>query len=316
MTDIKAEILFECSWEVCNKVGGIYTVVKSKAALLNSAYSRYFLVGPYFEEKARQDLQPEDVPDDLKQVFSELEHEGIKCHYGTWQVKGDPKAILIDFKGFVNNKNGIKKNLWDTYKIDSLNSRWDFEEPMLWATCVGKLIEKFARINSPNNDRKIVGHFHEWMGGFAILLLKQAGVKVATVFTTHATMLGRSICGSGGNLYEGLPNLNPDEAAYNLGVHDKYMTEKACTENCDVFTTVSEITAIEAEKILGRKADVLVLNGLDLAKFPTFEETSIKHRENREVVREFASYYFLPYYSLIYFQIQLMYFSVSAAFFY
>lgn len=297
MAQVKGDVLFESSWEVCNKVGGIYTVVLSKAALINQEYANYYLVGPYFEEKARQDFVKEKLPEELKQVFLDLEKEGIKCHFGTWIIKGDPKAILIDFKDFVQNKNQIKTDLWNNYKIDSLKSGWDFDEPVIWSVAVGKLIEKYVQYNNTDNKLKIIGQFHEWMAGVSLLYLQQKKVKIATVFTTHATMLGRSICGSGGNLYEGLDSIKPTEAAYNLGVQDKYLTEKACALNCDIFTTVSQITSIEAEKILGRKADVLVLNGLDLEKFPTFEETSIKHRENREVAREFAAYYFFPYYN-------------------
>src|SRR3989344_5089198 len=296
MAQVKGDVLFESSWEVCNKVGGIYTVVLSKAALINQEYANYYLVGPYFEEKARQDFVKEKLPEELKQVFLDLEKEGIKCHFGTWIIKGDPKAILIDFKDFVQNKNQIKTDLWNNYKIDSLKSGWDFDEPVIWSVAVGKLIEKYVQYNNTDNKLKIIGQFHEWMAGVSLLYLQQKKVKIATVFTTHATMLGRSICGSGGNLYEGLDSIKPTEAAYNLGVQDKYLTEKACALNCDIFTTVSQITSIEAEKILGRKADVLVLNGLDIEKFPTYEECAIKHRKNREIIREFVAYHFFPHY--------------------
>ena len=226
MADTKANVLFEVSWEVCNKVGGIYTVVKSKAALMKDAYKEYYLVGPYFHEKARQDLLEENAPDYLSRIFEELGKFGIKCHFSTWQIKGDPKAILLDFSGYIGNKDRIKGELWNDFKIDSLHSGWDFEEPMLWAICVGILIQKFNEIVNKDNSKKIVAHFHEWMAGIGLLYLRKNKVKVATTFTTHATMLGRSICGSGGNLYEDLDNINPDQAAYSLGVQDKYQIEK------------------------------------------------------------------------------------------
>ncbi len=296
MAETRADYLFEASWEVCNKVGGIYTVVASKAALINEAYPNYFLVGPYVEENARQDLIEEPPHPELFKVFEELYKEGIVCHYGTWQIKGNPKAILLDFRGFSGNKNGLKKWYWDTYKIDSLRAGWDFEEPMLWSTAVGKLIEKFCQFNSPNGEKKVVAHLHEWMAGFALLYLKPQKVKCGCVFTTHATMLGRSIAGAGGDLYNYLEQIDPIKAAYDYGIEAKHLTEVACALNADVFTTVSEITSIEAEKLLGRKAEVLVLNGLDMEKFPTYEECAIMHRENRETIREFVSYYFFPHY--------------------
>lgn len=294
--EVKADVLFEASWEVCNKVGGIYTVVSSKAALVQEKYKNYFLIGPYFEEKAREDLVKENPPKEFQPVFNELEQEGIICHYGSWQIKGNPNAILIDFKGFANKKNEIKTGLWNDYKIDSLNSRWDFEEPMLWAIAAGKLIEKFCLHNNKGNKKKIAAQFHEWMAGFALLYLKKQNIKVGTVFTTHATMLGRSIAGSGSPLYDMLERMDPDKEAHNYWVQDKHLTEKACASVADVFTTVSEITSIEAEKILGKGADILLLNGLDIEKFPTYETCALKHRENRETVREFLAYYFFPHY--------------------
>ncbi|MBW2999774.1 glycosyltransferase [Candidatus Woesearchaeota archaeon] len=293
MVEVKSDYLFEVSWEVCNKVGGIYTVVKSKAALLKEKYNNYFLVGPYFKEKAINEFVQENPPWELQEVFEELKNEGLICYYGYWQIKGEPKTILIDFNAFAERKNQIKEKLWENYKIDSLNSGWDFEEPMVWSAAVCRLLEIFS---SKHSSKKIVAHFHEWLAGFGLLCLKMANANIATVFTTHATMLGRTIASAGERLYDMLENLDPEKEAYARGVQDKFTTERACAQNCDVFTTVSEITGMEAEKILGRKPDVLVLNGLDIERFPTFEVTSIKHRENREIIREFVTYHFFPHY--------------------
>jgi len=296
MPESKADYLFECSWEVCNKVGGIYTVVKSKAALMVENYSNYFLVGPYFQDKALFEAKQVVPPDFLKEIFEELEKEGIICYFFKWRAKGEPQVILIDFKKTVNNKDAIKEMLWKEYKVESLFAGWDFEEPMLWSIAVAKVIEKIAQ---RLGDKKIVGHFHEWLAGFASLYLKSKNLpNVATVFTTHATMLGRSIAGSGQNLYSMLDSIDAYNEAKSHGILDKFTTERACAHNSDIFTTVSEITGIEAEKILGRKPEVLVLNGLDVDKFPTFEEVSIKHKENREIIRSFLKSFFLPYYYL------------------
>ena len=194
----------------------------------------------------------------------------------------------------MNKKNSIKKELWDIYKIDSLNAGWDFEEPMLLSCCAGKLVEKIVG-KYPQLKASI--QCHEWMTSFAIFYLKNRKVKIGTVFTTHATMLGRSIAGNNIDLYNSLDKINPEHEAYRLKVESKFLTEKACSHVSDVFTTVSEITAIEAEKLFGKKADVLTLNGLEISKFPTIEETSIKHITVREKIREFLTYYFFPYYS-------------------
>jgi len=292
---IKVDYLFESSWEVCNKVGGIYTVVKSKAYVMRKFYNNYFLIGPYFQRKAMVELDEKEVPDYLQKAFDDLKKDGIDCYYGSWDVDGSPDTILIDFKGLMTKKNDIKKLLWEQEKIDSLNAHWEFEEPMLWSWAVGMLlgaIEKYLP------GKKIVGHFHEWLAGFSIFYLNSINSSVKKVFTTHATMLGRTLAGNGEDLYGILDNINPEEKAYQYNVQDKFLTERASAQKADIFTTVSEITAIEAEKILGRKPEVILNNGLTMRKFPTIEETSVKHLLAREKIREFLTFQFYPYYNI------------------
>jgi glycogen(starch) synthase len=302
----KADYLFEVSWEVCNKVGGIYTVVRSKAANLMSYYNNnYFLIGPYFQKKIVGEFMEKMPPEHLKPVCEKLKKEGIDCRFGTWLVEGNPNVILIEFTGIINRTNEIKKELWEWFKIDTLNSNfYDVDEPLVWAYSVGRALESMA---VELKDKKIVAHFHEWLSGAGLLYLKKKKCNIATVFTTHATMLGRTIAGHERNLYELLGNIDPEKEAYNYGIQSKFHIERACANNSEVFTTVSEITGIESEKILGKKPDVLLPNGLDFSKFPTFEETSVKHRHFRSRIREFLLYYFFPYYhfaiekTLIYF---------------
>jgi glycogen synthase len=294
LNKVKTDVLFEASFEVCNKVGGIYTVVSSKANITKHYYKNYFLIGPYFEEKAKTDFKLKKLPERFIEAFNNLKNKGIKCYYGVWQIKGEPSTILIDFSSRVHQKDEIKTNIWKDYGIDSYNSKWDYEEPIVWATCVGEVLEELSKVYQ---NKKIVAQFHEWMSGAALLYLKKQNSSIATVFTTHATMLGRAYAGTGQDLYAKLGDMNPEQEAQKLGVNDKFSTEKACAKHCDVFTTVSEITSIEAEKILGRKADQLLLNGLDISKFPTVEEFSIKHITCRDKIREFLISHFFPYYS-------------------
>lgn len=290
-----ADYLFEVSWEVCNKVGGINTVLKSKAALMKESYKNYLLIGPYFEQNAVLEFEEHSPPPFLAKSFKELKKSGgIKCHYGTWQIKGEPDTILIEFSSLIAKKNEMKSSLWENYRIDSLNTEWDFEEPMIFSVAVAMLLSAIEQ--KIGKDKGLVAHFHEWLAGLSLLFLKEKKTNIKTVFTTHATMLGRSICGAGGELYENLESIDPVGEAYNHRVEAKHLTEVACAKNCEVFTTVSEITAIEAEHLLGRKPDVLVLNGLDISRFPTFEETSIKHVTCRGRLRDFLTYYFFPYY--------------------
>jgi len=289
-----ADYVFEVSWEVCNKTGGINTVIKTKAPHMLDYYTNYFLIGPYFQEKADVELRKEEVPDFLKGAFLELKSQGIICHYGTWEIRGDPKVILIDFQSMYNKTNDIKGKMWESFQVDSLFAPSDFDEPVVWSWCTGLLLES---ISQDIPKMKIVAHFHEWLSGSGLLYLKRQKSRVKTVFTTHATMLGRTLAGSGFDLYHQLGNFDSIQKAREYNMLAKHTMEMACAHNADAFTTVSEITSIEAEHILGKKADVLVLNGIDIENYPTIEETSIKHVTCKNILREFLKYYFFPYHT-------------------
>jgi glycogen(starch) synthase len=285
-----AYTLFEVSWEVCNKVGGIYTVVRSKAPFAKALAQEYVLIGPMQQQG---EFGPLPTPHIWQNVFTNLQKLGITCIYGAWLIPGRPTTVLIDFRSLFDKKNELKYWLWEKYRIDSLSSSFEFDEPMCFGIAAGMLIEEFAKVD----PSAIVAQCHEWMTGFALLHLKATMPRVATVFTTHATMLGRTIAGNGRQLYDELEHLNPSEEAYKYHVQDKHSCEVACAREADVFTTVSDITALEAKMILGRQADVVVYNGFSTEKFLTFEETSIRHYHSRELLHEFLAYHFFPYYA-------------------
>ena len=289
-----ATTLIEISWEICNKVGGIHTVISSKAKKTKETYPEYICIGPYIKEQAKQEFQEQETPEKFKDAFNKIEQKGIKLRYGEWMIKGQPKTILIDFANLYEKKNDLKAELWNTNQIDSINAGWDFEEPMLFSYAATKLIQELEQQNLLN---KTVLQAHEWMTGFTILFLKNRNTKIATTFTTHATILGRSIAGNNQDLYKTLNEIKPSNKAKELGIIEKHTTEKASANKADVFTTVSEITARETEHILDKKPDILTLNGLDTELFPSMEEAAIKHKKTREEIREFLEYMFFPYYT-------------------
>jgi len=302
MISKKADFLFEVSFEVCNKVGGIYTVVTSKAARIKDYYkNNYFLIGPYFAEKALAEFEEELPEGNFKQAFDELKEEGIICHFGKWLIKGEPKVILIDFQNYMHNANDIKKQMWELYQVDSLRAGYDYDEPVVWSWAAGKLIEKIVELNK---DKKCVGHFHEWLSGAGILYLKSRDARIGTIFHTHATILGRTLASSDVDIYKidekkkccMMETIDPLQSAYGYNMESKFMLEKKSAELSNVFTTVSEITGMETEFLLSKKPDILLPNGLDIEKFPTFEELSIKHKLQRDRIREFCLAYFFPHY--------------------
>ncbi len=297
----KRPFFFEVSFEIGNKVGGIYTVIASKVAQMQDYYgsSNYYTIGFYDRNKAQYEFISKD-PAELRNTFDDLDKEGIKCYYGVWNIPGNPRCILIDVKDFMHKCNDIKKQLWDHNKIDSLNADSWFEEPVVWSYAAGMLLERLK--NCMNSD--IIAQFHEWMAGVALLYLKSKNVKIATVFTVHATMLGRSIASRGEALADmiedGLKNnktIDP-KIAYKYNVQAKHLTEIACAQNCTIFSTVSQTTAREAEFILGKKPDITLPNGLDMAKFPAMEKLSYQHKIEKDKVLSFLSAYFEPYYNV------------------
>ena len=292
----KADMLFEISWEVCNKVGGIFTVLSSKATQMQKHYkNEYYLIGPYFLEASRTTFKEDPVPEEYAGIYSELKKKGIICHFGKWLIDGEPKVILIDYKDFWPQVDVIKNEIWEKFKVDSLDAPYDFNEPVLWSWAVGILIEKISKVQ---NDKKIIAQAHEWLSGGTVLYLKKNNTKVATIFTTHATTLGRSLAGNGVDLYSVLDKIDPRKEAYKYRVQAKHLMEKASAKTADVFTTVSQITAMEAEHLLNKKVDVILPNGLDMSNFPSFEKVALKHKIYRNKLREFALYYFFPYYKI------------------
>ena len=294
MTQERHEFLvLESSWEVCNKVGGIHTVLRSKAPHMVEHYGaeRYVLIGPYIPGQFEGEFEEGEVPVEFKKSFEYMSSEhGANCHFGTWLAGSDAPVILLDFANTQDQLDDIKSHLWQSFGVDGLGAPGDFDEALLWSTMVGRLTQHLA----DNSRSEIVYHGHEWLAGAAILHLKATQTRVATVFTTHATILGRTIAGTGGDLYANLDKIDADAESKKLGMHDKYSLEHAAANNCGVLTTVSEITAREVEAFLKRKPDILVPNGLNLEKFPTFEDISIEHARQRDLVREFLLYYFFP----------------------
>lgn len=288
--------LFEISFEVCNKVGGIYTVLSSKARFVAETYkNKYITIGPYFEANAEKEFIENQPPEEYKAIFSNLLQKGIKVHYGNWDIKGKPLTILIETNEVYNaNVNMLKAEYWSKYKLDSLGAGYDFNEPMLWSSAVAEFIIEFSKFYK--ND-KIVAHAHEWLSGFSIMKLK--GIKnIKTVFTTHATMLARTISNYGYNVYDDINKYDPMELAYKYNIQSKHLTEKICANIADCFTTVSKITAIETEHFYGKIPDVITENGLDKENFYNSEKTIVKQLESKKSLKEFISYYFSPFYQL------------------
>ena len=285
----KPEYLFEVSWEVCNMVGGIYTVLSSKARMTRQMFGdHYITIGPDVWKRTKKN--PLFIEDQA--LFAEWRKksaaEGLKFRVGRWNIPSRPVAILIDFTTFFSSKNDIFAKLWETYQLDSLHGQWDYIEPAMFGYAAGKVIESFYRNFIPGND-KTVAHFHEWMTGTGVLYLKQELPQVATTFTTHATFLGRCISSNGLALYSQLADYQPAATATRFGVSAQQSLESLAARHADAFTTVSDITARECEQFHGRKPDVVTINGFDenIAGEPS--KLALRRKQSRKKILQVAS---------------------------
>ncbi|MEG1634180.1 MAG: alpha-glucan family phosphorylase [Rikenellaceae bacterium] len=281
------DYIFETSWEVCNKVGGIHTVVSTKAQTLTKKFqSHYIVIGPDFNSVAANIEFDEDV-NLLKLWKTAAYNEGLRIRIGRWKVKGNPIAVLVDFSSFVPKKDSVLKALWESFKVDSISGQWDYIEPVLFGYAAAKAIEcyvsTFCSVNS-----KVVAHFHEWMTASGGLYLNKEVPSIATVFTTHATVSGRCIAGNGLNLYGDLEKFNSDDIANRFNVQSKHSIEKAAAQSYDCFTTVSEITANECKYLLSAEPDVITPNGFDDSFVFTPKVCEKKRLMSREVMIKVA----------------------------
>lgn len=247
------DYVFEASWEVCNKVGGIYTVLSSKAKTMTSIYKdNVIFIGPDVWENQQCPWFKENpnLMTELKQAIEK--RNNLRVRVGRWNVPGDPIAVLVDYRPLLNKKNDIYGSMWDKFKVDSIQAYGDYDDSCMFAYASGLVIESFYEFFKLNN-KKVVAHFNEWMLGMGLLYVKDKLPSVGTVFTTHATSVGRSIAGNGKPLYNYLPTYDGDQMARELNIVAKHSIEKIAAQNADCFTTVSDITAKECEFLLQRK---------------------------------------------------------------
>ena len=289
-TLLKPDYLFEVSWEVCNKVGGIYTVIATKALHMQAELGRHhILVGPdvWMHRAENPDfLEDPTLFSSWKQAAAA---EGLKLRIGRWNIPGKPIAILVDFKHYLPQADEILGTFWKEYGVDSISGNWDYKENVLFGWAAGKTIESFWNYNLQGTE-KVVAQFHEWQTGAGILQLKSSGIPVATAFTTHATMMGRCIAGNNLPLYDAMSSYDGDALASQFGVVAIHSMEKKSAQNADVFTTVSSITARECRQFHGREVDVVTPNGFENSFTPASDEQYNQlHDAARERLRAVAS---------------------------
>ncbi|MBS1949534.1 MAG: Glycogen [Cytophagales bacterium] len=289
-------LIIEVAWEVCNQVGGIYTVIRSKAPMMVKNHGGSFcLVGPYFSKNIQAEI---DVLNDTVDVFGQaaanLRKKGYDVVYAEWLVTGKPRVVLVNPLIGEKTLNVLKYLLWKNHQIQPPDGNTLIDQVIAFAYLTKLFLDELIKLKA---DQKIIMHFHEWMAGLPILDIKKENLTVKTVFTTHATQLGRHLAINSPLFYAHLPFFSWPDEAKKFGVLVEASIEFGCAQNCDVFTTVSEVTARECKHLLKRNPDVIVPNGLNIQRFEALHEFQNLHAIYKEKIHEFVMGHFFPSYS-------------------
>lgn len=288
-------LVFEIAWEVCWQLGGIYTVIRSKAPQMTRVYGdRYYLIGPYNADTAAVELEYAQPTGPVAVAIERLRALGIIVHYGHWLITGRPRVILLDFAAAMNRLGEFKYFLWKDHGIQAPESDWEINNVTTFGFLVGMFFQQLCSV--PGVQLPVLAHYHEWMAGLGVMRTKFLNLPVATVFTTHATLVGRYLSTDNPDFYQKLPWINPDHAAGHYNIYPRYCIERGSASCADVFTTVSDVTGLEAEKLLVRKPDVLTPNGLNIQKFAALHEFQNLHKQYKEVIHQFVAGHFFPSY--------------------
>src|SRR5690349_19097060 len=294
-----ASCTIEVAWEVCNQVGGIYTVIRSKApAMVENSEGPFCMVGPYVNRNILAELEPlNDSEDIFGQAASALSKKGYDVQYGVWLITGKPRVVLLNPNAVQNQAlNVVKYLLWKNHGIATPANNALVDQVIAFGYLTRLFIDELVRILN-NKDHPILAHFHEWMAGLPIVDIKRDKLPVKTVFTTHATQLGRHLAINSPLFYAHLPFFKWEEEAKKFGIETEARIEFSCAKDADILTTVSEVTARECKHLLKRKPEVVLPNGLNIERFEALHEFQNMHVMYKEEIHRFVMAHFFQSYA-------------------
>lgn len=287
-TQENSKLLFDVSWEVCNKVGGVHSVLTTKAPLLVQEFQNQFIsIGP---DVYRETEKHPEFTEDLKLFSSwrkQAAREGLRVRVGHWNIPSRPVVIIVDFTPFIAQKNEILAYFWEKFQVDSISGGWDYVEPVLFGYASGKVIESFTKYHYTLNTN-VIAHFQEWLTGAGVLYLKDKAPYIATTYTAHDTIIGRYLAKESHSLYGGYADINIQEIALKQNLVSKLSIEKTAAHQADIFTTVSSITAQECTNFLNKSVDLITPNGITPETYSR-EEQQVKFETARKKLLSIAA---------------------------
>ncbi len=287
--------LVEIAWEVCNQVGGIYTVIRSKVeTMIDNWGDDYLLVGPYVDSREFEEITESD--DDAFKAVQRLREWGYEVYYGYWLVSGKPKTVLINPTSAFHFLGNIKYELWEKHDIETRHSDQLLEQVIAFGYLTKAFLSELAHIKEDKGTR-LLAHIHEWMAGVCVPMLRQDNVPVEVVFTTHATLLGRYLAMNNPYFYDHLHAVDWLKEAIHFNIEAQVRIERAAAHGAHIFSTVSEVTANECVNIIGRKPEVVMPNGMNVNRYEALQEFQTLHKKYKDKIEDFIRGHFFPSYT-------------------
>lgn len=289
--------LIESAWEVANKVGGIYTVIRSKVPTTKREFGEnYIALGPINQASVRTEVEVREPEiGALRRTLHSMRQNGVHVIYGNWLIEGYPQVVLFDIKSMYHRLGQWKKDLWECSHIGTPDNDNESNDAIIYGFLCTWFIGEFLH-QLGSEPKYVIAHFHEWMAGIGLILCRMRGLEVSTLFTTHATLLGRYLCAGKCDFYNNLSNFDVDKEAGDRGIYHRYCIERSAAHCAHVFTTVSQITSYEAEFLLKKKPDIITPNGLGVKKFSALHEFQNLHALSKEKINNFVRGHFYGHY--------------------
>jgi glycogen(starch) synthase len=306
----RGAFLLEVAWEVCNQIGGIYQVMRSKAPLMVHRWrDNYCMVGPYLETKVPLEFEPARATGWLARLLEQVQDDGLRVHHGHWLIQGRPRVLLVEYKRMAGELPSLRRSLTTELEIEAPAAEPVIDDALMFGEAVRRLLIAAAGILSLGEPRSsgdtlgldepvpthMLAHFHEWQGAVALPYLRRAGLRIGTLFTTHATQLGRYVASNEVDFYDRLDQIDPEAESLHYNVRAQHGIERACAHQAHVFTTVSQITAEECSALLGRTPDLITPNGLTISRFNVGHDLQTFHADFKQRIHSFTMGYFFPH---------------------
>lgn len=295
MKSIYEPYLLESAWEVCNRVGGIYTVIQTKAPFITNRFGdKYCLTGPIVSAKPSVEFEPtKDFSDPWGKAVQSMRKAGYKVEYGHWLIDGSPKVVLFPISQVYAKVNAIKKD-WVKANKHVMSEDELVSQVMAFGFLNFVFLKHFEK---QVKNIPVIAHYHEWMAASSIPLMKQSKLKSKIIFTTHATMLGRYLAMNEPNFYREIATYDWKEESNKYGILTQVSIERLAAKYTDVMTTVSGLTDKECQYLLDRKVDKVLPNGLNINRFEALHEFQNLHLLYKTKIQEFVMGHFFNNYT-------------------